>query len=159
VTQNGADVELPARVSVVEPVEVAQPVRVTGTVAVEGPVTISEPVKVEQSEPWQVRGEVTLAQDDVTATPVAAPRSVVWSVASSIANVELLGVSPTRIGATITNDSTANLYVKFGNVATSSDYTVMLYPSQYYELPFRYTGEVAGIWTAANGSARLTEVR
>ncbi len=59
----------------------------------------------------------------------------------------------------VTNDSTASLYLKFGTTASATSYTVLIPPQGYYEFPLPvYTGAVDGIWTAANGAARTTEV-
>jgi len=61
------------------------------------------------------------------------------------------------VGRTITNDSTAVLYVKYGTTASTTSYTVQIQPGGYYEFPQpMYTGPVDGIWASANGYARLT---
>lgn len=81
------------------------------------------------------------------------------SVGSSNSNTLLLAANPNRRGATITNDSTAVLYVSLGtNAASTSNYTVRLAASAYYEVPFGYSGEIRGIWASVNGNARITEV-
>lgn len=79
------------------------------------------------------------------------------SVASSIQSIELLKANPDRKGATIVNDSMANLFVCCNDVATVSNYIIKLSGGQYYELPFGYVGTVTGIWGAANGKAIITE--
>ena len=80
------------------------------------------------------------------------------NVSSSASSVPLLLEQPARLGATIMNDSTQVLYVKLGKVASTTSYTVQLATMTYYEVPFGYTGQIDGIWAAANGTARLTEV-
>jgi hypothetical protein len=78
------------------------------------------------------------------------------SVASSAASVPLFTGGPMD-GRTVYNDSTSVLYLKFGAVASASDYTVQIAAGGYYEFPLPlYMGEVDGIWTSANGYARLT---
>jgi hypothetical protein len=81
------------------------------------------------------------------------------NVASSATNVTLLAANANRIGATIFNDSTQVLYVKFGATASSTSYTVQVAASGYYEVPAPvYRGIIDGIWASANGNARLTEL-
>lgn len=91
----------------------------------------------------------------MTATP---PQSATLAnVASSATSVTLFAASGTVKGRTITNDSTAVLYVKFGATASTTSYTVQLASNAYYEFPQPcYGGLVDGIWASANGSARVT---
>lgn len=80
------------------------------------------------------------------------------SVAGSASSVSLLASNANRLGATITNDSTATLYVRLGATASTSNYTVKLTQDAYYEVPYGYTGAIDGIWSAASGNARITEL-
>jgi hypothetical protein len=80
------------------------------------------------------------------------------NVASSAANVTLLSLNTARVGATIYNDSTAILYVKFGTTASATSYTIQMAANSYFETPFKYTGRIDGIWASANGNARITEL-
>ena len=79
------------------------------------------------------------------------------SVAASTSNVTLLGDQPVRSGASIYNDSTANLYLKLGATASTSSFTTIVRPNQLYEVPFGYTGIIDGLWSAATGNARIME--
>ena len=65
-----------------------------------------------------------------------------------------------RVGWSVFNDSTANLFVKFGVTASTSSFTVKIAPGGYYEMPTTptYQGQIDGIWDAANGNARVTEL-
>lgn len=101
----------------------------------------------------------------VTATdPVKPATGTVATVASSASSVTLLAANASRKGATITNDSSALLYVKLAaSAASTSSYTVVLAgaaaaPFSYFECPFGYTGEIRGIWASATGNARVTEL-
>jgi hypothetical protein len=58
---------------------------------------------------------------------------------------------------TIYNDSVANAYIKFGGPVSTNDFSTKLFPDDYYEVPYGYTGRVDILWTAATGSARVTE--
>lgn len=77
---------------------------------------------------------------------------------STTTNTTLLYTNLSRLGATIFNDSTKILYVKLGRVASATDFTVKLLTGAYYEVPFGYIGQIDGIWSAANGFARVTEL-
>lgn len=80
------------------------------------------------------------------------------NVASSATSVQLLAANANRRAASITNDSTQILYIKYGTTASATDYKVALGPQAYFEFPLPiYTGRVDGIWAAANGAARITE--
>lgn len=80
------------------------------------------------------------------------------SVASSVTVVTLLAANTSRKGATIFNDSTAVLYVGLGAAASVTSYTIHMAPDNYYEVPGNYTGIITGLWLAANGNARVTEL-
>lgn len=57
------------------------------------------------------------------------------------------------------NDSTATLYLKFGTAASTTSHTVQIPAGGYFEFPDPlYDGAVEGVWGAANGAARCTEV-
>lgn len=81
------------------------------------------------------------------------------NVAGSATSVTLQASNTARLGWLVYNDSTASLYVKFGTTASATSFTVFLGPGAYYELPRPcYTGRIDGIWTAAAGNARVTEL-
>jgi hypothetical protein len=82
------------------------------------------------------------------------------SVAASTTSVQLLAVNPNRRSFYIVNDSTSgNLYVAFAATASLTAYTVKLSPGlSLTPDPVTYRGAVSGIWDAAVGNARITEV-
>lgn len=91
------------------------------------------------------------------------PTATLANVAGSATSVTLLAANDARIGAQITNDSSALLYIKFGTTASTTSYTVVLAgaasaPFSYYEIPAGYTGRIDGIWASATGNARVTEI-
>jgi hypothetical protein len=88
---------------------------------------------------------------------VASNTGTTTSVASSAANVTLLAANTARLGAAITNDGNKILYVKCGATASTTSFTHQLGAGEYWEIPFGYTGILDGIWSAANGNARVTE--
>ncbi|MHC5594730.1 MAG: hypothetical protein ACYTXC_01955 [Nostoc sp.] len=79
------------------------------------------------------------------------------TVNSSTSNQTILAANNSRKGATVWNDSTANLFLEFGATATTSAFTAKLSPSGYYEVPFNYTGVISGIWSGVNGNALVRE--
>jgi len=93
----------------------------------------------------------------VTITPSTSATATPTSVAASITSVSLLGANSARKGSTIWNNSTANLYVELGATASTSAFTARVGAGGYYEIPFAYTGEISGIWDAANGSALVRD--
>jgi len=101
---------------------------------------------------------------DTSVRTSPATTSTRTSVAGAASDTLLLAANVDRKGATITNDSSAMLYVALGTAAaTTSDYTVTLVgssgaPFAYYEVPFAWADEIRGIWASATGHARITEL-
>lgn len=84
--------------------------------------------------------------------------SAVTSVASSAVEVTLLPENVKRFGATIYNDSTKILFVKFGTGVSTTSFTAKIPSAGYFEVPFTYAGIITGLWAAVNGAARITEL-
>lgn len=80
------------------------------------------------------------------------------SVAGSASSVSLLASNANRLGATVSNDSTAALYLKLGATASTTSYSIKMLQDDYYEVPYGYTGAIDGIWASATGNARITEL-
>ena len=117
-------------------------------------------VNAVQSGTWTVQPGNTANTTAWLMQNARAATSSVTSVASSATSVTLLASNAARKGATVFNDSTAILYLKFGATASATSYTVQIAAGGYYEFPGPtvYSGVVDGIWSAANGNARLTEL-
>lgn len=98
------------------------------------------------------------------ANPVQSATATLANVAGSVTSVTLQALNAARKGLVIVNDSTSILYVKFGSTASTTSYTYFMNGSiggvpSILELPaITYTGIVTGIWVAATGSARMTEI-
>jgi hypothetical protein len=85
--------------------------------------------------------------------------ATVTQVASSATSVTLLEGHAGRTGFTVFNDSTAALYVKFGEGAASDSFTVKVGAGGYYEHAFpSYKGIVSGAWAEVNGFGLITEI-
>ena len=99
---------------------------------------------------------------DIKANTAAAPappaNAACTAVAAAVASTVLLAANAARKGATVYNDSAAELLVRLGTPAAAATFTVDMLPGAYYEVPFGYTGQVTGIWASATGFARVTEV-
>jgi hypothetical protein len=106
----------------------------------------------------------TDAAGDLLVSVVPPSTCVRTSPAASASDTLILAANANRVGATVTNDSSAVLYLAFGTTAASlSDYTVTLAgsgaaPFAYYEVPFGWVGEIRGIWASATGHARVSEM-
>ena len=61
-----------------------------------------------------------------------------------------------RRGFAIYNNSSATLYLAYQGQASSAFYMVPIGARPYYEDPFRFTCQVVGIWSSANGNALVT---
>jgi hypothetical protein len=125
------------------------PVRVGVRASAAEPTSMSADGRV--VTPWaDRRGRTVITQKAATGTQT--------TVAASVSNVTLLAANSSRLGATIYNDSTAILYIRLQASASTSNFTVKLFPDDYYEVPFGYTGIIDGVWASATGNARVTEI-
>lgn len=98
--------------------------------------------------------------DPVTFTTTAPPATAtLTSVPSSVTSVVLLASNASRKKFHIVNDSSKTLKIAFAATASATSFTVLLASQASYESELNdYTGTISGIWSAANGSARITEV-
>ncbi len=126
---------------------------VTGSVSVLNTVTVTGSVTVANS----LTGSMTVS-NTVTVRDAGNATSVITSVPGSITSVTVLASNSNRKGAAVYNDSNARLYLKLGATASTTSFTVLVFPNSYYELPAMYTGIVDGIWASASGNARVTEI-
>jgi hypothetical protein len=101
----------------------------------------------------------TLTGGTISSSNVVATASI-SNVASSATSVTLLAANAARLGAVISNDSTANLFIKFGATASATSFTAKLLPDDVFVIDslLLYKGVIDGIWSSANGFARVTEL-
>ena len=95
----------------------------------------------------------------VTANTPTSATATRTSVADNAADVQLLAANAAREKYSVTNDSTAILFLAAGAAAASTtNYTVQIPPNSFYASD-GYTGEVRGIWATdpGTGAARITE--
>lgn len=99
---------------------------------------------------------VVVASDSPTALgPQTAARS---DVAGTTSPTTLLAANAARVGANIVNDSTATLYVLYGSGTPSSTNFSETPLGQGDTLRTNFRGLIQGVWSAANGNARITEL-
>lgn len=90
---------------------------------------------------------------------VHACAATVTKINSSATGVTLISANEARKMATIYNNSSAVLYVKYGTPISSDSFTVAIPKESYLELPYPcYTGQIDGYWGSVNGNAMVTEI-
>ncbi|MBE9012659.1 hypothetical protein IQ250_20880 [Pseudanabaenaceae cyanobacterium LEGE 13415] len=91
------------------------------------------------------------------ATVVSAAVGNVITIAASTQTLTLLEPNPNRKKLIVINNSTATMYLAFGEAASPTNHTIAISnDGDGYELE-GFTGIVSAMWTAANGQARITE--
>lgn len=95
-----------------------------------------------------------------TKTSGASATATISRVSGSATSVTLLAANSNRRRVVVYNESTADLYVKFGATASATSYTTKLGAGDTYESPtdWIYTGVIDGIWSVATGAAQITEL-
>jgi hypothetical protein len=85
-----------------------------------------------------------------------------FRIAAATSATSLLNSNAARFGVVIHNDSTADLYVKYGGGAATTSYVYKVPAQGHLVLPEPgqplFTGQITGIWTAAAGAANITEL-
>lgn len=110
------------------------------------------------TQPVSDGGGSLTVDGSVTANPTRPATSSVTSPTTSTTNAQLLAANTNRLGATIYNDSTQNMFLKLGTTASSTSFTIRMAPQSHYEVPFGYTGRIDGILSSGTGNARVTEL-
>ena len=90
----------------------------------------------------------------------AATTATLATVTASTSSVTIRTSNTARRGLIVHNDSdTAILYLTLdGTTASTSNYSVKLYPQDRWEMWPVVTTAITGIWSAASGAARVTEL-
>jgi hypothetical protein len=86
--------------------------------------------------------------------------STLTNVTSVASSVTILAANATRRGAIVFNDSTSVLYLSYGVGASSAtSFSVRIAAGGVYALDVpSWTGALTGMWAAANGAARVTDL-
>ena len=120
---------------------------VAGWASVTGTMSVLGTVPVTQSGTW-----------NVSVVGNMAGTSSVYAVLSSITTISIMNANTNRKAATIHNAAGTTVFIKLGTAATTSIYTTLLNPNDYYELPGGWTGVVAGISPSNAGIINVTEL-
>jgi len=136
---------------------------VSGTVAVSNfPAT--QPVSIATMPTTPVTGTFFQATQPVSIAATVAVKEVRSATPSQTSpsvtnsNTSILASNSNRLGATIYNEGAAICYMILGSTASTTSYTIQLQVGSYYELPFAYTGAIAGITSAGTAQLRVTEL-
>jgi hypothetical protein len=115
------------------------------------------------STPFEIQIEVStvpfISSGGGTFTPIQsiAASAAVTDVDASTQAVELLAANANRKKLIVINNSTATMYLAFGETASPTNHTIAITnDGDGYELS-DFTGIVSAIWTEATGKARVTE--
>ena len=90
--------------------------------------------------------------------PATGGTGTLTNVSASATSVTLAAANTSRTGLIIVNDSTSDMYLKFGSTASTTSYTFLVPAGATYLWEENYNGIVTGIWNSATGTARVTEV-
>jgi hypothetical protein len=78
---------------------------------------------------------------------------------ASTATITLAASNTSRKGLVVYNNSTSDMYLKYGSGGNPNDFTVKILAGGYWEMPAPiYTGIVTGAWDSVNGNAKVTEI-
>lgn len=110
--------------------------------------------RVTDSNPFPVYTQGTV--DTRETRPASANVSNVTSSASS---TTACATNVNRRGACFYNDVDKACYLKFGATASTTDFTVKIFPNGFFTMPFPvYTGQIDVIWDSSpTGDLRVTE--
>lgn len=99
-----------------------------------------------------VRHRQVFQRRDITTATLA-------SVSAAATSTALQAANAARLEWSCFNNSSSNLYLKFGTGATTSSFKVLVPPMGYYEMPNQhiYKGVIHGIWDTATGAALVEE--
>lgn len=123
-------------------------------------VTSAPTTAVSQSGTWTVQPGNTANTTPWLVAEQKSATAAITSVTAAVASTTVLAANANRKGMMLYNDSTAILYLAFAATASTTSYTLQVAAGGYYEMPIKpvYTGLLTGIWSAANGSVRVTEL-
>jgi hypothetical protein len=128
-----------------------------GSLTVDGPLTDAEL----RADPVPVSGPLTDAELRASAVPTVVPARTptTTSVASSASSVTILAANSSRKGFSISNVSTAKLYLSFTNPATTTNAWIEVPAGAFLLLDQQLIvgNAIYGIWTSTNGTAQVTE--
>lgn len=87
-----------------------------------------------------------------------APTATVTSVKTAASVTTLIALNANRRGVAISNNSATSVLVKLGGMNTVNDFTILLQNTDYYEVPFNYSGAVSHYASSVAGLIYVTEI-
>ena len=106
-------------------------------------------------------GQVEISNDSGNPIPisVATRTPTTTSVASSASSVTIQAANANRKGLSVSNISTAKLYLSFTSPATTTNCFIEVPAGAFLLLDQQciVTNAIYGIWASANGTAQVTE--
>jgi hypothetical protein len=92
--------------------------------------------------------------------PEVVDEATLSNVSDAATSAPLVEANSSRKGLLVFNDSDQALYLKYGDNASSTSFTVKIAAGGYWEMPKPiYRGRIAGVWAAnSSGAARVTEL-
>lgn len=128
-----------------------KPIKIGGVATVAPPPPVDEGDRVDAS--FDLQGRLRVVEERPST-------SVTTEVPASLSSLTVLPANVFRLGATVFNDANRVMFLKLGPDAATDDFTVRVDENDYYEIPFRWTGEVSAIWSGGGlqGDARVTEL-
>ena len=151
----------PSSVFVLNPVSTLSVNPNPSSVFVLNPVSILA-VNPNPSSVWVLNPVSTLGVTQVGAWNTSvigaiAPTGTVTSVVSATSTAGLLASNSSRRGATVSNYSGTSILVKLGLMSGVTDHTVVMQDTDYYEVPFNYSGVIQHFSSSVAGFIRITE--
>ena len=85
--------------------------------------------------------------------------NITSNVSASATSVTILATNEDRVGVTIYNDSSADLYINWGLTASTTNFSYFIAAGSTWECPANMvdSSQISGIWSSATGTARITE--
>lgn len=97
-------------------------------------------------------------QSSIPVTAATAGTGTLSNVVSANTSTTLLAQNTSRKGFILYNDSNQICRVAFAGTASATSFTLLMQPNALYVSDILYTGIITGIWAAANGNMRVTEL-
>lgn len=84
------------------------------------------------------------------------PKNGTTTTFTATTSTTIQSANDNRKGMMITNEGAGDLYILLGTgTASTTNYSAKITPNSYWELPFKFTGDIKGIFASA-GTARIT---
>jgi hypothetical protein len=108
--------------------------------------------------PFTLKIEVNDMPFSNLSNPVAATSATSFTVPASVTAVVMQTADPDTKMLMFTNSSNKSLYLKFGDVVTTTAFDVEVKTNTIYEMAVEFAGVVNGIWAAgATGSCKVVK--